>query len=219
VSENARDDIQSAVKGLKLRILPLGDSITFGIGSTGLNGYRKDLLQQLTAAGATVEYVGNQKSGNFPQNNNEGWSGYTISQISNKADKGLAFKPNVVCLMGGTNDQSFGDPKSAPSKIQELAKKIITTLPDAVLVIGTLTPLNFGKSKGGIEEFNAALPGIVESLASKGGKVVMANFGAIKSSDLKDGVHPNDGGYTKMATAWFQAIDSASAKGWIKSVS
>ena len=38
---------------------------------------------------------------------------------------------------------------------------------------------------------------------------------ALTTADLNDFLHPNDGGYVKMADAWYAAIKEADTKGWI----
>jgi len=219
---------RSIPPNLKLRILPLGDSITFGIGGTGWNGYRGDLYKKLTAAGVKVDYVGSLKSGNFGKTSNSGYPGYTISQISAKADNDLERKPNVVCLMAGTNDYLWGstanqDPKTAPERITALVDKIVKRVPDAAVLVASLPPQSFTgkyakyqKSSFPVEPFNKQIPLIANAAADRGGKVLAVDMGALTLSDLDDGVHPNDAGYAKMATAWFKAIEEAASKGWIK---
>lgn len=198
------------------------------MGSTGLNSYRADLYKQLTAAGATVDFVGSQKSGNFEKPNNEGYPGNTIAQISAKADKALTLKPNVVCLMAGTNDHIFGsivgqDPKTAATRIEALINKIVNQVPNAVVLVASLPPLNLTGTYARLEKnslqpdvFNSQLPAIATAQRAKGGKVTVVDMSAVAKSDLGDGIHPNDAGYTKMATAWFKAIEDAASKGWIK---
>ncbi|KAK3617285.1 hypothetical protein LTR56_025386, partial [Elasticomyces elasticus] len=56
--------------GVTLRMLPLGDSITWGYLSSDGNGYRLDLENLLD--GNPVEYIGSQQSGNMADNWNEG---------------------------------------------------------------------------------------------------------------------------------------------------
>jgi hypothetical protein len=55
-------------KPFPLRIMPLGASITTGLTSADLNGYRKVLRQQLRHAGWEVNMVGSLKSGNMKDN-------------------------------------------------------------------------------------------------------------------------------------------------------
>jgi lysophospholipase L1-like esterase len=224
---SGEQNTEALPKGLKLQILPLGDSITYGIGSSKRNSYRKDLYDKLTADGASVQYLGSQKAGSFPQNANEGWSGFTITQISAKADRALQSQgrpaPNVVLLLAGTNDM-VREPKGAPARLQTLAEKIVRSSPGAVLIVGTIPPLGgmFGSrggnaKGGGVTAFNEAVPKVVKSVADKGGKVLLADLSAVTAGDLADGVHPNDKGYAKMAAGWYKAIEEAAAKGWIKS--
>lgn len=39
----------------------------------------------------------------------------------------------------------------------------------------------------------------------------------IKKADLSDKKNPDDGGYSKMAAAWYDAVLDANKRGWIKS--
>src|SRR5689334_12599304 len=55
-----------------LRIMPLGDSITYGVGSSALDSYRGALFWRLADAGVAVDYVGSMRSGNSPDPDNEG---------------------------------------------------------------------------------------------------------------------------------------------------
>ena len=76
-------------------VLPLGDSITWGMGSNDGNAYRKQLKDSLTAAGITTDFIGTQKNGNMPDNDNQGHSGATIDQIKGYAATALGQKPEV----------------------------------------------------------------------------------------------------------------------------
>jgi lysophospholipase L1-like esterase len=209
-------------KELHLRILPLGDSITYGSGSSDDSSYRKDLYYHLTAAGAEVEFIGSQKSGSFPQNNHEGWGGFTIDQISVKADlpQALGGSPNLVLLLIGTNDM-MRSPDGASQRLQQLADKITNRVPDAVLLIGRIPPIastrvGRGNSTLMVNKFNAAIPEIVKALTDLGAKAAFADLSAVQLSDLPDGVHPNDEGYSKMAAGWLAAIKKAESKDWIE---
>ena len=76
-------------------VLPLGDSITYGMGSNDGNSYRKELKDLLAKDGITIDYIGTVKNGNIQDNDNEGHSGATIAQISGYADTPLRQKPQV----------------------------------------------------------------------------------------------------------------------------
>ena len=70
-----------------LRIMPLGDSITYGSGSTATAGYRGPLWTSLKNAGYEVDYVGTQ-TGNQPTGiddfdpDHEGYPGWRVSHAS-----------------------------------------------------------------------------------------------------------------------------------------
>lgn len=87
-SLTVRDDLS---RGVDLRILPLGASITAGQGSSDGNGYREYLQQDL--AGMTMQYVGSLRSGSMADNYHEGHSGFTIT---------------LVAQFGSNNDISLG---------------------------------------------------------------------------------------------------------------
>jgi hypothetical protein len=78
---------------LTLRILPLGDSITYGYLSSDGNGYREYLDAMLP--NSTVEFIGSVQSGNMTDNYNEGHPGAEIAQIASFATNTLSERPNV----------------------------------------------------------------------------------------------------------------------------
>ena len=87
------------------RLMPLGDSITWGVGSPSGNSYRGFLWNQLTADGHALDFVGSGRNGTMSDPDNEGHSGWRIDQIAGIADSVLArYRPNVVTLEIGTND-------------------------------------------------------------------------------------------------------------------
>ena len=64
-----------------VRIMPLGDSITFGVGGVGgFGGYRGTLYSKLVNQGYSVNFVGTQtaNSGSIPDPNHEGHGGWRI---------------------------------------------------------------------------------------------------------------------------------------------
>src|SRR3954447_27072588 len=95
-----------------IRILPVGDSITFGYNVPG--GYRAPLYQLLTNAGYAVAFLGTQ-TGNgapsLPDSNHEGYSGYTIRNIDSILPSFFAADntPDIILLLLGTNDYRNGD--------------------------------------------------------------------------------------------------------------
>ncbi|MCJ1260957.1 hypothetical protein MMC22_000821 [Lobaria immixta] len=205
-----------SARGLNLRILALGDSITFGSGSTDGNGYRLDLLKELS--GNTVIYVGSKSLGHFRDDNYEGHSGYTINEISGQASKSLPSRPNVVLLHAGTNDLNRpASPAGAPERLGRLIDKILKSCPDAVVLVAKIIPSKRPVVQDRIKTFNAKIVEVAAQHAEAGKHVLLVDmFGSLTHADLRDDFHPNNGGYKKMADKWYQAIEQAHEKGWIK---
>lgn len=205
-------------------IMPLGDSITWGYGSTTGGGYRVGVFSQALMAGKSLTFVGSQKSGPalvdgkpFPQGN-EGHSGYSIDDSSKTSgisgaltDDAIAtYRPNIILLMIGTNDMHYSiDLPNAPARLGKLLDEIASDAPSALLVVATIIPAN-GAQNTATQTYNDAIPGVVQARAAEGKHVILVDmYAALKSwstSIYKDSEHPNDAGYTLMANAWYSAI-------------
>src|SRR3989442_13321837 len=72
-----------------LRLMPLGDSITWGVGSPSGNSYRDFLGSRLAAEGHALDFVGSGRNGTMSDPDNEGHSGWRIGQIAGIADSVL----------------------------------------------------------------------------------------------------------------------------------
>jgi lysophospholipase L1-like esterase len=180
-----------------LRILPLGDSITWGyINGGGSNGYRERLLADLKSAGYTVDFVGTQRSGTMPDPDNQGHPGFTISQIRGVAGQGLASKPNVVLLHAGTNDLNRGNPSNepdadAPRRLGLLIDDVLAKVPNAVVIVAKIIKSKQAGLNTNVQNFNNALPAIVAARVSKGSKVSIVDMSVLNtSSELSDNLHP-----------------------------
>jgi lysophospholipase L1-like esterase len=113
------------------------------------------------------------------------------------------------------------NPDGAPRRLLQLAAMITNRVPDVVLLIGTIPPISparvvHGNSTSIVNEFNTAIPKIVKALIDLGAKAALADLSAVKLSDLPDGLHPGDEGYSKMAAGWLTAIQKAASKNWIE---
>jgi lysophospholipase L1-like esterase len=214
-SEGTSGDPQDPlIPDVPLRILPLGNSITWGYGSTTGNGYRQPLLSLLPNP---VKYIGSEHSGNMANNENEGHPGAIIFQIALYADPSLALRPNVILLMAGTNDMigNFGVDE-APDRLGVLIDRCVAACPDAVVLVAQLTPSLNEDAQARIEVFNAAIPGLVSQRVREGKKVLTVDMTKyVKMNGLMDGLHPNDEGYDGMARAWYDSLGIAAGKGWI----
>lgn len=191
-----------------VRVMPLGDSITDGFTVPG--GYRVDLWRKLVDGGHSTDFVGSMANGPAALGDpeHEGHSGWTIAQIDSNAAAWLrTHNPQTILLHIGTNDMYGGDPGGAPSRLSALIDRITTQAPGAHLFVATIVPLSFADST--VRAFNAAIRPIVQGKANAGKRVHLVDMhSALTTADLADGVHPNAGGYSKMATTWYNALRS-----------
>jgi lysophospholipase L1-like esterase len=204
--------------GSNCKILPLGDSITYGIQYPG--AYRVQLFQDAVTDHKKVTFVGDSTLANgptmvagvpFPQNN-QGHSGWTIDQIKGLVPMpALADNPDIILLLIGTNDMySQSQPVAqAPQRLGVLLDAIAMGDPHALLVVAQITPLQNSTWETNVGAYNAAIPSIVQPRASAGAHILMVDqhTGFDVSTMLSsDGVHPNQTGYNHMGDVWYAAI-------------
>ncbi|WP_130512843.1 SGNH/GDSL hydrolase family protein [Krasilnikovia cinnamomea] len=217
VTPSSSDGTQPGeVAAAPLRIMPLGDSITYGVGSLTVDSYREDLRRRLTAAGLSVDFVGSQASGRGADRDNEGHPGWTIQQIAAQADRWLATqRPDVVLLQIGTNDMVRKvDVAGAPARLSALIDQIRAARPSAEIFVARIPSARLAGYRTRIAAFNAAVPRVV---AGKGARVHLVDQSSIGGIDLRDSVHPHDFGYAKMAFNWYRALRAVygmAAPGW-----
>jgi lysophospholipase L1-like esterase len=204
----------------KLRLMPVGDSITWGVGSSNGSGYRGPLWNDLVAHGygTGLDFVGSQYGGSMPDPDNEGHSGWRIEQIAGIITPLLQqYRPNVVTLHLGTNDMNQNyQVATAPDRLGSLIDQILAAAPDASVEVATLVPAMDPTVQSRVTQFNAQIPGLVQARRNAGKHVRLVSMSAVTSADLADGLHPNDTGYQKMADAWDAAIRQSIADGWIQ---
>ncbi len=191
------------------RVMPLGDSITDGVTVPG--GYRIGLWQRFTTAGYKVDFVGSLSNGpaSLGDHDHEGHSGWRIDQIDANIVGWLnTYQPHTVLLHIGTNDvlQNF-DVANAPARLSTLIDHITATVPTAEVFVAQIIPISNAGQDATARNFNAAIPGIVQSKVNAGKHVHVVDLhSALTTADLADGVHPNAGGYDKMAAVWYNAL-------------
>ena len=200
-----------------LRIMPLGDSITWGTESTTGNGYRGPLSIALSSQVAAQDFVGTQINGTMSDPDNEGHPGYKISDIAALTNASLnTYKPNLVLLDAGINDlgQNY-QISTAPSRLASLIDQTLAAEPDATVLVATLIINGDPTLESERETFNSQLPAIVQARANAGKHVALVDMSALTTADLSGTLHPNDTGYQLMANAWDASIQQAIANHWI----
>jgi len=196
------------------KILPLGDSITDGFNVAG--GYRINLFSTAHAANQHITYVGSLQNGpttvdgvSFPRNN-EGHSGWTISQVSALVPSpALNTMPNIVLVHIGTNDMYNGVSVApgAAQRLDSLVGSLVTNAPNALIVVAKITPLSDSGREQIVQAYNSDIPAYINARIAKGQHVVLVDMSAnFPTSDLADGTHPTANGYARMAAVWYAAI-------------
>ncbi|WP_066367284.1 lectin [Herbidospora mongoliensis] len=196
-----------------VRVMPLGDSITEGTQVPG--GYRIGLWQRLAAGRYTTDFVGSQFNGpgSLGDHDHQGHPGWRIDQIdANVAGWLRTQNPRTVLLHIGTNDvlQNY-NVSGAPQRLSTLVDRITSTVPNADVFVATIIPLSNSGQESAARNFNATIPGMVQSKVAAGKRVHLVDMHSkLTTSDLIDGIHPTAGGYDKMAAAWYAALQSVS---------
>ncbi|MGW1176413.1 GDSL-type esterase/lipase family protein [Kitasatospora sp. NPDC002543] len=215
-----------------VRVLPLGDSITYGRNSCTGNGYRGPLQNLVTAEGRfAIDYVGSQQNGVMADPANEGHPGYTVDQISDNIDGWLAAThPDVVLLHIGANDlNQYAGGSDTAAKAERLVNRIFADQPGVTVIMQGLVPTMSGMNSPmpdmarNIPDYNAALQRL-EATEQQAGRhfryvaapaLVPAGQGtATEPAQMSDGLHPNDAGYAVMGRNFLAPLDQAYNARW-----
>jgi lysophospholipase L1-like esterase len=147
-------------------IMPLGDSITAGVGSAAGTGWRDDLAILLSDAGVVADFVGSQSAPDQLGLEHEGHSGWRIDQINTHVVEWMAATtPDVVLLDIGSNDYVHRfNTATAPARLSTLISCILDASPTVRVVVAKLL-IPAGARADGIRTYNSLMAGIV---ASKG---------------------------------------------------
>ncbi|KAL0929864.1 uncharacterized protein CTRU02_215073 [Colletotrichum truncatum] len=216
---------KSVKEGTKLRILPVGDSITVGFlsdrnGGDG-NGYRGQLKNDLS--GDEVIFAGTERSGTMRNGNYAAWSGQTIQYIANHVGPSLEQRPNIILLAAGTNDMNpnpniskeGNDPRGAADRLGRLIDKMIEACPDATIIVAMIIDTCNQDQSPRTRQFQQLIPGVVRSRRDDGQHVLAADFTTFQTSNLQDCIHPTNDGYKLMGDYWYSFIHQI-PKSWIE---
>ncbi len=200
-----------------LRIMPVGDSVTEGVGTPSGNSYRGWLFNQLMGEVNYVNFVGSSRDGTMLDPDNEGHSGWKINDIAGIISGSLSkYRPNLVTLHIGTNDINGNiDVDAAPNRLSALIDRIFAFAPDATLLTAAIITSKNANTAARVATYNQHVREIVQARANAGQRIILVDMGAVNPNDLSDDLHPNDSGYQKMATAWNAGIERAIANGWV----
>jgi lysophospholipase L1-like esterase len=201
-----------------VRIMPLGDSITAGPGC-----WRAMLWHQLQTTGYTnIDFVGTQSDGGgcnpgYPYDfDHEGHGGYSATGIAdnNQLPPWLAAdQPDIVLMHLGTNDM-WGHYITLTQKLTAFTKLIgqmRAQNPNMKILVAQIIPMSASACStcpADVVELNNALPAWAAGLTTAQSPIIVVDLwtGFNADTDTVDGVHPNTGGFQKMANAWYPAL-------------
>jgi lysophospholipase L1-like esterase len=205
----------------RIKIMPLGDSITwgaYGAGLDGIGGYRNYLYHALSLSGYSINFVGSvngpAETGVDPYH--EGWRGGRIDELNDKINNRIiSAQPDIVLLCAGTNDliqQSTS--ATVLSRLSRLIDNIFKARPTTHVMVASIlnvkTPNDYSLSPLTINQYNHNLPEIVAQRATNGKKISFVNLSkevAFGSEDFHlDGLHPSEKGYKKISDVWFSHL-------------
>ena len=208
------------------RIMPLGDSITKGVGQLDARqeyvGWRARLQQHLDSSAAPsgfrYDFVGSQTDAGASDGDHEGHGGWTIDQIAANVDTWMFdYQPDVILLHLGTNNVSKGEaPAVTAMKLQNLIAQIKTDSPKVRIFVAKIIGTNgiIPGEKAVNAGYASLIPGVVTGAGGAGNGVYLVDQSSVRGIDLYDYHHPNNRGYTKMAYNWYQAMRSVLGSKW-----
>lgn len=220
-----------AVPTDQIGVVAFGDSITDGYEwqySKTDKCYPSKLTNLLTTAGFKLKNGAVDNQGQSTQQIGDAGQGFR-SRVGN-----IPNDTKIVCLLGGTNDihQSGssvrGNPQGVFDRLQALIGEIKTQAPNATIFVGSIPHFDFYKNgtlttggdwwnwlsgyadkdgaipNGLIDQYNAK----IKAYAEKTDGVYFVDVCSVVTDDdiRADGCHPNEAGYTKIATAYSNAI-------------
>ncbi|GGK15258.1 hypothetical protein GCM10010124_04840 [Pilimelia terevasa] len=199
-------DVRSAA-GPPVRIMPMGDSITWGTGSRDGGGWRAPLYARLTAAGHRVDFVGPLRHGAGPDPDLAAYPGWRVDRLRERVPTLMAaYRPDIVLIHVGTNDLRRVDRlDSVAERLAALLGEIRANRPSTAVVLARLAPADEPAVQERIGWYNDR----VVLLARRYGAAVADMTALDPRRDLADPLHPNDRGYAEMAARWAAALAPA----------
>ncbi len=156
----------------------IGDSITYGVGSSDEGGYRSRLFSLAQKDEHHISFVGSRESGpetvdgiSFPRGH-DGSIGYTLKGNEN-GDRGILPRineqlswhhPEIVILMAGTNDilQDI-ELDTASDRFSDILDEILSVAPDTHIFVLEVPPITRQETlQLKVETYNRSIEETVE---------------------------------------------------------
>ncbi|RYG35965.1 hypothetical protein EON81_11165 [bacterium] len=209
--------------GGQLRVLPLGDSITYG--SRGINGgYRLPLERDLSPL-VNFRFVGSitGNSIDMKYKNHEGHPGWTITDYLGETRRptGGRFvggscpvanfvksaRPDVVLLMIGTNDGAIPQAEFE-RRYRRMLGYIYQAAPNAGVVFALTLTKDKNDNGAFIRASHAAGKKVAAEFALQGRSIIVVNpsVGFNPATMTTDGIHPSKAGYEQLSRSFLAGL-------------
>ena len=200
--------------GSPMRIMPLGDSITYGQGEIAaaeyIKGYRQPLHTSLLNNDHYIDFVGNMSSGSLTEPifdiQHQGMPGIADNEVAANIYNWLVQNPaDVVLLHIGTNalNISPADVENILNEIDRYENDYNTSI--VVILARIINRMTYSPDT---TMFNDNVELMAEQRIANGDKIILADQESALdySVDMWDNLHPKNTGYEKMADVWMNAL-------------
>ncbi len=182
-------------------VLALGDSIVLGVGDAANNGgFRGDLLG-LAGSNELWWNLGPSKdyAANAPNNRHAAVGGSKVDAHLTTFNAAVAagWDPSIILYCGGRNDISAGEVAQLPTRYAAL----FAAFAGRRAIVHVVPPSNPDTAD------TATANGYLATAAAAYPNITVVNGNVLSPGDLFDSVHPNAGGYDKMAAAIWTILD------------
>lgn len=199
----------------KTRILPLGDSITYGQifhEPSFYSGYRGFLAEGLEKAGIPALLVGTRIDVLGRMHN--GYPGMRIDELDARLPTIYNLThPDITLLQIGTNDLwQRADAQTIKNRLESILNTLQANAGEGRVLVATVPPvcsLPPGGWQVTVPEYNALLESAVATRHKTWKNLIFVDLSRLSSvgcADMNDDKHPNNTGYRKMAQAWLSVL-------------
>lgn len=208
-----------------IRIMPLGDSITFDARLNDANqtdtrpysirtGYRSHLYYSLQSQGVSFDFVGSQKAGWGVEPpfdpDNEGHPGWHTGTIAINIYDFLVMNPaDIILLHSGTNhgqniEEEINEMNNLLNEIDRFEHDFHTPIR---IVLALIIPERHSNQFA--SSYNNELLQLANRRIAQGDDIIVVDMehnAGLTPEDYYDELHPNDMGYAKIAAQWVAPI-------------
>lgn len=216
-----------------LKILPLGDSITFGCGDTCGDGSGSDCKDTATSGFLSVfnphcnscaggyrvflenllgdskyTFVGTRENPTGHYHN--GYPGWPIQWVHSKIDEWILTDPDIILLHLGTNNLGWKmqSAETACNEMRDLLIDIKDRVSKKHVTVYLATIMSSARYYGGRKhrKYNECLRKVAQELSSTSFHIKICEMEEFSGEMCNDKIHPTRRGYRQMSKMWARCI-------------